>query len=323
MTRRIRLHYLLAFVAVVAVGSLPVGTGANAQGIRLGKGLNINLGSGLGGSIRRVTPSSVPSRAFDTFYRGSNNSSGSSARISVPSGGNALRSRNASPFGLSRIVQAATGLSIGGGTARTSPPRGGSECILNPHPTPPRHVDPVVVVGNPTAPPPPEQELTAEEQAREHVLAARMAFEKSDYSGALKQMDEAVELVPKNQDALQFRSLILFAMQDYKPAAAEAYNAILLGPIWTWETVRDLYPVPDRYSEHYRRLQQDAKADREAMDTQFLLAYHHLVLGHLAVGEKQLRRVLKIQPEEPVTQQLLEVVVAMQAESETKPVSTP
>ena len=57
------------------------------------------------------------------------------------------------------------------------------------------------------------------------------------------------------------------------------------------------------------------------METQFLLAYHHLGLGHLAFGEKQLRRVLEIQAGEPITTRLLEVVVSLRAEADATTVS--
>jgi hypothetical protein len=69
------------------------------------------------------------------------------------------------------------------------------------------------------------------------------------------------------------------------------------------------------------RLQNDAKQNRDSMEMQFLLAYHHLALGHLAFGENKLRRVLEIQADEPITTRLLEVVVALRAEADTVPVS--
>lgn len=330
MSRRYRTRPSLTLASLAIAASLLPSLAASAQGIRLGSGLNINLGSG--GTARRGLSPGIRSQAVDTLYRGSVNQGTRLRGNPVPSsrsfgpgvigGVGSVRTRSVAPAGLARMVQATTGLSIGGGAVRTSPVRGGSACILNPHPVPPGPAG-HVVVSKPGAPPTPEEELSPEEQAREHVLAARTAFEKLDYAGALAQMDAAVALVPENRDARQFRSLILFAMRDYKPAAAEAYEAILKGPIWTWETVRDLYPNKDRYSEHYRRLQKDARAFPDAMETQFLLAYHHLVLGHLAPGEKQLRRVLEIRPEEPVSRQLLEVVVSLQAEQATHAVSTP
>lgn len=170
----------------------------------------------------------------------------------------------------------------------------------------------------PGIPAQPDSKLTAEEQAREHVMAARKAFEKQDYRGALKRMDVVVNLVPKNQDARQFHSLILFAMGEYQQAAAEAYDAILLGPVWTWDTLHDLYSNPNTYREQYRKLQQVAAAKPDALDVHFLLAYQHLMLGHLKHGESELLKVLTIQPNEPVAMQLLQAVRAAQGSPEVQ-----
>jgi len=336
MNRRIRIRHIFAFAAVFAMGSVAsVGTTAHAQSFRLGNGMSINLGGGSGGSMRRGMKLSVPSSGFDTFYRGRNtgtnshsnqsrqhsNSWRSSSKVVMPGRGQSIRSGNLPSIPLAQIVQVASGLSIQNGGARTSRSRGGSQCILNPQPTPARPVTPVVVDGRPV-PAAPQPELTAEQQARKYVVAARISFKKSYYASALKQMDKAIKLVPENHDARQFRSLILFAKQDYKLAAADAYDAVRLGPIWTWDTILELYPNKALYSEHYSRLQRDAKEQRDSLDVQFLLAYHHLALGHLAAGEKQLRRVLEIQPNEPVSQQLLQVVVNLRAKKETTTVST-
>jgi tetratricopeptide (TPR) repeat protein len=186
------------------------------------------------------------------------------------------------------------------------------ECETLPLPAPIQPDKTIHPVSEPGVPPQPDSEPTAEEQAREHVLAAREAFEKQDYRGALQRMDVVVNLVPKNQDARQFRSLILFALAEYKSAAAEAYDAILLGPVWTWDTLRTLYSDTKVYREQYRGLQQVASAQPDSLDVHFLLAYQHLMLGHLKHGEAELLKVLKIQPDEPVTQQLLQAVRAAQ-----------
>ena len=149
---------------------------------------------------------------------------------------------------------------------------------------------------------------TPDEQAREQVLAARRAFEQQNYQAALERMDVAVKLVPKNADARQFRSLILFAMADYKQAAAEAYDAVLLGPLWTWETLRSVYADKQLYTRQYRKLQTAAAARPDSLEVHFLLACHYLMLGHLQHGEAELVKVLQIKPGEPVSTRLLEVV---------------
>lgn len=183
----------------------------------------------------------------------------------------------------------------------------------NTRPVPSPRTPPVHPVHKPSQPAP-----TVEDQARVHVVAARGAFEKQDYQTALQRMDEAVKLVPENLDARQFRSLILFAMPDYRRAAAEAYDAILLGPVWNWATLHTLYPDTKVYTQQYHRLQQAAASQPDSLEVHFLLAYHYLMLGHLKHGEAELLKVLEIQPDEPVTVQLLQAVRAAQKSSETQ-----
>lgn len=182
---------------------------------------------------------------------------------------------------------------------------GGQACSKDGNPSPPARVriEPVARVSVVTEPAP-----TPEVQARDHVAAARRAFEQRDYAAALGHADRVVQLVPKNPDARQLRSLILFAMSDYKRSAAEAYDAILLGPVWNWATLSSLYADVADYTQQYRGLQTAAANQPKSLEVHFLLAYHYLMLGHLKQGEAELAKVLEIKPAEPVSAQLLQVV---------------
>jgi predicted Zn-dependent protease len=178
-----------------------------------------------------------------------------------------------------------------------------------PAPVQPRPTHPVATPpSRQTEPPAPPKELTPEEQARSLVQEARKAFKSKEYSTALERVNEVLELVPNNADAHQFRSLIHFAMDGYREAAAEAYEAFLRGPAWTWETIRDFYPGAAVYTEQFRKLQKAAADQPESLEVQFLLAYHYMMLGHLKHSETQLRKVLEIRPGEPVSEQLLVAV---------------
>jgi predicted Zn-dependent protease len=160
---------------------------------------------------------------------------------------------------------------------------------------------------------------TKQEKAARLFASAQKSFGRRDYASALKAMDEVVKLQPENLDVRQFRSLVLFAQQDYQRAAADAYDALLLGPTWTWPTVAKLYKSDaDVYTAHYRALSRAAKSDQHSLEKHFLLAYHHLMLGHLEHGQRELEHVLAIQPEEPVTQQLLQVVKNLRQEEAAK-----
>jgi tetratricopeptide (TPR) repeat protein len=291
MTRQLTLKRLVTLSLVTAAVILPTANPSDlhAQGIRLGSSGRLSL----------------PGQASN--FQSSRSSVGNQVQGIVQG----VTSRN---------LNAVQGRRRGPTTLPVTPtvqPVTNPHCQTNPRPAPPRPAPPrpftpVHPVSQPTGAVQPTVEPTEEEQAREHVLAARRAFEKQDYPAALRRMDEAVKLVPGNRDARQFRSLILFATPSYQQAAAEAYDAVLLGPVWNWETLRTLYKEPKTYTQQFRRLQQAAASQPESLDVHFLLAYHYLMLGHLKHGEASLVKVLEIQPEEPVTQQLLHAVRAAQ-----------
>lgn len=195
---------------------------------------------------------------------------------------------------------------------------GGRQNRPCPQPQYPQPYYPQQPVCTQPAPRQPVAKETPKQKAERLFASAQKAFVRHDYASALKTMDQVVELEPKSNSVLQFRSLVLFAQQDYQRAAADAYDALLLGPTWTWPTVVKLYKSDaDTYTAHYRALSRAAKSDTTSLEKHFLLAYHHLVLGHLEHGQRELEQVLAIQPNEPVSARLLEVVTNMrQAEAE-------
>lgn len=179
--------------------------------------------------------------------------------------------------------------------------RNHAECVTRPCPPPCKIVHP-----EPNVPPSaPEPEI---DPAVKLTYAAQEAFARQNYLLAIERMDRVLELSPESASAYQFRGLAHFADGDFDRAAADVYDTLLRGPIWNWETVYPLYKSKQVYTNQYRALSRAAKQDPSSMSKHFLLAYHHLMLGHLEHGEKELRTVLTIQPNETVTQKLLAVV---------------
>ena len=167
----------------------------------------------------------------------------------------------------------------------------------------------------PEQPPEPPAPATEPEPspALQLTYQAQEAFAQGDYQSAAEFMNQVIELSPESAAAYQFRALSHFALQQHDQAAADVYDALLRGPIWTWKTVFPLYGDAQVYTRQYRELSAAAKQDGDSMSKHFLLAYHHLMLGHLEHGAKELNKVLSIQPEQPVTQKLLAVVEQLQA----------
>lgn len=144
--------------------------------------------------------------------------------------------------------------------------------------------------------------------ARTYVALAKRDFAAGRYPQALVSVDKALKLLPKDANLHQFRSLCLFAQAEYKPAAAAAYTAFTLGNAWTWETLRSFYNGTNQYTAQYHLLAKAAKYAPESADTHFLLAYHHLMLGHRDAGRRELEKAAELLPGDPVVTGLLKVL---------------
>ncbi len=161
---------------------------------------------------------------------------------------------------------------------------------------------PVVVTPQPAVSP-------AVSRAKNKTDVARAYFKTHQYSDAQRHLDEVVKLVPRDTNAFQFRSLVLFAQGKYGDAAADAYDSIGLGNTWTAEVLDSIYPSADRYHQHLAQLKKETGTS-PSMQNHFLLAYHFLMLNDLASGKAELEQVLVLQPEEPLTTKLLAAVSA-------------
>jgi len=140
---------------------------------------------------------------------------------------------------------------------------------------------------------------------RSKVAVAKTAFASRNYGTALERLDEVVKLAPKNNEALQFRSLVHFALGDHKKAASDAYEALKFGNAWNSTAITALYGDVARYRQHLLALRSTAVDQPEKLELRFLLAYHSLLTGDLASGESELQAVLKIRPAEPLAEKLL------------------
>lgn len=163
------------------------------------------------------------------------------------------------------------------------------------------------------------QSLTA---IRSQVSQARTAFTARNYGTALELMNKVVKQLPQNNEALQFRSLIHFALADDKAAAADAYEALKLGAAWNATAITTLYGDAKRYEAQLAALKLRAESNPDSLEVHFLLAYQSLVNGDLKTGEKELEEVLRIRPDEPLSSKLLIVVKDLRSKSNQTTAST-
>jgi hypothetical protein len=137
---------------------------------------------------------------------------------------------------------------------------------------------------------------------------ARHYFRCGEYGRALHFVDQAITQVPDEPELFQFRSLVLFAMGEYLPAADAAYTALSAGPGWNWETLYGFYGNAERYTQHLRRLEAATKANPNSPGHHFLTAYHYLMLNQVEAGRDKLERVLELEPNDALTKDLLAIL---------------
>ena len=131
-----------------------------------------------------------------------------------------------------------------------------------------------------------------------------------DYRTALARVDQAIALVPNDTLLHEFRGLALFALGRYEEAAAADYAVLSAGPGWDWTTMSGLYPNADVYTEQLRPLEQYARSHPTATAAKFLLADHYLTCGYSDAAAKVLGEVVRLDPKDQLSAQLLNSISA-------------
>jgi tetratricopeptide (TPR) repeat protein len=142
-------------------------------------------------------------------------------------------------------------------------------------------------------------------EANRLLDSARAAFRAGEYAKAQEQVTEAIRLVPSDPTLHEVRALTLFAQGKYQDATAALYAVLTAGPGWDWPTLRSLYPDADTYTVQLRALEGFVTEHPDAAYGHFLLAYHYLVTEHRDAAVRELREVVRLQPNDMLAQALL------------------
>lgn len=142
----------------------------------------------------------------------------------------------------------------------------------------------------------------------EHSEKARTAFYAGDYAAAMSEIDLALKEVPNDAAVHELRALVQFATKDYQAAAGTLYAVLSAGPGWNWTTMSSLYPSVAVYTEQLRTLEQYVKSNPDNPAGRFVLAYHYITEGHNDAAARQLKEVVRLQPSDQLSAQLLKVV---------------
>jgi uncharacterized protein (TIGR03066 family) len=152
---------------------------------------------------------------------------------------------------------------------------------------------------------PAEQPAGAPTPGMSDFDAARAAFYSGDYAGALASTDKALAALPGDPIIHEFRSLVLFALGKYPEAAAGLYSVLSVGPGWDWTTLVSLYPNVDTYTKQLRALEAYVKANPDAADARFVLAYHYMTGGNKDAAAAQYKKLYERTPQDTVIKELL------------------
>ena len=152
---------------------------------------------------------------------------------------------------------------------------------------------------------------------------ARAAFRAGDYPAALASVDRAIARRKTDGVLHEFRSLTLFALQDYRQSAGVVHSVLAVGPGWDWTTMSSLYGDPNAYAQQLRALEDYTLANPRAADAHFLLGYHYMVCNHKDASANQLQIVTKLQPDDRLAGELLRMVQGPPQQPATPPDADP
>lgn len=161
--------------------------------------------------------------------------------------------------------------------------------------------------------------------ADEVLNAAVVAFKQNDYDMALDIPNKGIAQYPDDAVLHEFRSLVLFARQDYQQSASTIHSVLAVGPGWDWTTLSSMYSSVGIYTGQLRALEAFTKANPQDAASRFLLAYHYMSCGHPDAAARHLQQVVKLMPNDRVAADVLKMVSAPQVDqpSETAQQPTP
>jgi tetratricopeptide (TPR) repeat protein len=133
-------------------------------------------------------------------------------------------------------------------------------------------------------------------------------FRDEDYEKALSLVDGVIRIQPFDAAAHELRGLILFAMQEYQPAAATIHSVLATGPGWDWTTLSSVYSDMQLYASQLTALENYVELHPSEASARFLLAYHYLTEGHADAAKEQLEKVVALVPSDKLAAHLLHMV---------------
>jgi len=140
---------------------------------------------------------------------------------------------------------------------------------------------------------------------------ATKAFASGNYKEAARLAGHAAVDSPRSEKVHELMSLSLFAMGDFRGAAAEAHAAASLGPVSDWHTLRGYYNDGATYKTQVEALKAAAHRDDAGPDVHFLLGYHYMMQGYYNHAHDQFARVAELAPKDEIAKHLMDDLAKM------------
>ncbi len=109
-----------------------------------------------------------------------------------------------------------------------------------------------------------------------------------------------------------------FAQSEYKDASATPHEVLADGPGWDWGTVSSFYTSVDAYTKQLRALERYVTANRSDSAVRFVLAYQYLVIDSRDVAVNQFQEVVKLQPEDKLSTDIVQAFKKAKGDKLTK-----
>jgi tetratricopeptide (TPR) repeat protein len=177
------------------------------------------------------------------------------------------------------------------------------------------YTQPIPVYYNTTT----EVDVAAAESADTVLNEAIAAFRLDDYNRALDITNKGIAEYSDDAVLHEFRSLVLFANQDYQQSAATIHSVLAVGPGWDWTTMSGMYSGTGVYAGQLRSLEAFTRANPQDAASQFLLAYHYMTCGHPDAAARHFEQVVTLMPNDRVASDLLRMIKPPEAGPESDP----
>lgn len=149
-------------------------------------------------------------------------------------------------------------------------------------------------------------------------------FKAGQYGAALTRFDSALAKLPGDPVVHEVRALTLFAMGQYKPAAAALNSFLSSAPGMDWTTMSSLYGNADDYQTQLRKLEAYCQSHPKDASSHFVYAYHCLVLDEKDAAIDALRVVVANQPKDYTAKRMLDALApAAQPSTVPSPATAP